>query len=115
LTSFGQRDDFVAAPLSIGNPADRDTLDDISLTVPESGSAAGQYDADSCRCSVCDRMFRDVEDFDRHRSRGRCQTPDAPHAELGSRDALDDVGLTNTVDRVGSGDRAQHAEAAMPT
>jgi hypothetical protein len=29
-----------------------------------------------CRCAVCGRGFWDVEQFDRHRFRGRCRTPD---------------------------------------
>jgi hypothetical protein len=75
-SSFQSGEDFVAARLFIDIPADRDTLDDISLTVPESGSTAGQYsDVASCRCAVCGRGFQNVE-FDRHRSSGRCRTAD---------------------------------------
>jgi hypothetical protein len=114
---FEHGDDFVDARLSVDIPADRDALEDIGLTVSQSGSATGQYsDAASCRCSACHRTFENVEQFDRHRFRGRCRTPntDGPDTEQGSRDIAEGMRPPDSA-VAGPGDRAQHAEAAMPT
>jgi hypothetical protein len=93
----------------------------------------------ACRCSVCDRTFGDVKQFDRHRHRGRCRTADTllitaatdtaaegssgwhainsncPHREQASRDHLEDIGLTEDDNRTGSGDPALHVEEMTPT
>lgn len=36
----------------------------------------GATEDTTCRCSVCRRAFESVEEFDRHRYRGRCRNPD---------------------------------------
>lgn len=36
----------------------------------------GATEDTTCRCSVCRRVFESVEEFDRHRYRGRCRNPD---------------------------------------
>jgi hypothetical protein len=41
-----------------------------------------------CTCSACSRTFRNVAEFDRYRSRGRCRTPDTSSAEMTAAQAL---------------------------
>jgi hypothetical protein len=56
-------------------------------------TARGQMAHDaSCRCSVCDCTFENVESFDRHRFRGRCRTPDMSCAQMSMAQALNAYG-----------------------
>jgi hypothetical protein len=90
------------------------TAANVRITRSDRGEV---IDDASCRCSVCGGEFQNVAEFDRHRFRGRCRTPDRarnavnpdrPNVSQADRDSIEDVGLAHDDNRAGSGDHAQH-------